>query len=481
MTLPASGQISFGEVNTELSLSATAQISLNDAAVRTLAAVPSGAIAMSNLQGKSSASSFIASLYDTTDGQFAASGTYSVACSSAATYAVAMFSQFNTSFGYLVISSYSATGTLNWKKYCNSRETDKSVFGGVPSCACDSAGNLYVVWWAVSDQMRVMKINSSGVLQWNKRLFGAGYAAFSKPYYLAIDSSDGIYVSGQMSNDRGLIKIDTSGAVVWGRQLSMSSQGTANNDARMAMTTGGGYVYVSRSGNTPAGFQGHLLYKVSTAGTLTQSVYMTGPYLYGVAVNSSSQLVIAGPITSSNAGRIAQFDPTALTSSPTWEGGLSATNFIHGVATDSSDNAYLAVTNVQSARRFAFAKYNSSGTLQFQRRWSESTSPNTANSFAIAMASSGKVAVCGSNSNQSLSPTTQVLFNTVVATDGTTTGTYSNAGATYLYEAATLTTQSSSISYVTGSGSSSTFTPLSISQTDTLADATFLTSTVTIV
>lgn len=52
MALPT-GQISFGQVNTELNLSATAQISLNDSAVRTLAGVPSGQIAMSNLQGKS--------------------------------------------------------------------------------------------------------------------------------------------------------------------------------------------------------------------------------------------------------------------------------------------------------------------------------------------------------------------------------------------------------------------------------------------
>lgn len=41
------------QVNTELGLSATAQISLNDAAVRSLAGVPSGAISMQNLQGKS--------------------------------------------------------------------------------------------------------------------------------------------------------------------------------------------------------------------------------------------------------------------------------------------------------------------------------------------------------------------------------------------------------------------------------------------
>jgi hypothetical protein len=41
------------QVNVELGLSATATISLNDAAVRNLAGVPSGAIGMNNLQGKS--------------------------------------------------------------------------------------------------------------------------------------------------------------------------------------------------------------------------------------------------------------------------------------------------------------------------------------------------------------------------------------------------------------------------------------------
>lgn len=54
MTLPASGQISMSQINTELGFSATAQISLNTTAVRTLAGVPSGQIDLNDFWGKSS-------------------------------------------------------------------------------------------------------------------------------------------------------------------------------------------------------------------------------------------------------------------------------------------------------------------------------------------------------------------------------------------------------------------------------------------
>jgi hypothetical protein len=53
MALPASGQISLSQVNTELSIASTTQISFNQTNVRSLAGVASGQIAMSNLHGKS--------------------------------------------------------------------------------------------------------------------------------------------------------------------------------------------------------------------------------------------------------------------------------------------------------------------------------------------------------------------------------------------------------------------------------------------
>lgn len=57
MTLPT-GTISMSQVNTELGYSSTATISLNQAAVRTLAGVPSGTISMNNLRGKSNQFAF---------------------------------------------------------------------------------------------------------------------------------------------------------------------------------------------------------------------------------------------------------------------------------------------------------------------------------------------------------------------------------------------------------------------------------------
>lgn len=65
MTLPASGPISFNNINVELGVSGTTQASLGQASYRTLAGVASGAISMSNFYGKSNSFAFTISTNQT--------------------------------------------------------------------------------------------------------------------------------------------------------------------------------------------------------------------------------------------------------------------------------------------------------------------------------------------------------------------------------------------------------------------------------
>lgn len=70
MTLPASGSISLGDVMTELRVTNPGRaypISLGDSDVRALAGVPSGAISLSNLYGKSSYTPMSGSVPDVSD------------------------------------------------------------------------------------------------------------------------------------------------------------------------------------------------------------------------------------------------------------------------------------------------------------------------------------------------------------------------------------------------------------------------------
>ena len=74
MPLPASGPISFNNINVELGVAGTTQASLGQTSYRTLAGVPSGQISMSNFYGKANQFTFAISS-NTTNGNLASLAT----------------------------------------------------------------------------------------------------------------------------------------------------------------------------------------------------------------------------------------------------------------------------------------------------------------------------------------------------------------------------------------------------------------------
>ncbi len=89
--------------------------------------------------------------------------------------------------------------------------------------ATDSSGNVYVVGRMTNSSSNqtgsFLKYNSTGTLQWHKRLGASGGGEMLNG--IMIDSSDNIYVAGYTSTNSvaTITKFDSNGAALWQRKL----------------------------------------------------------------------------------------------------------------------------------------------------------------------------------------------------------------------------------------------------------------------
>jgi len=374
-----------------------------------------------------------------------------------------------------LFAKYDSSGTIQWQRTLGGSGYDQSY--GV---ANDSAGNLYITGNTDSDgegssDLLLAKYNSSGVIQWQRTLGSTG-TEFSRS--IAVDSSDNIYIAGESdptgANDGALLaKYNSSGAIQWQRTLS----GDANDQWQQVKVDASGNVYVV--GDTRSGGEGGdeiLLAKYNSSGTIQwQRLLGLGGNdgASGVSFDSSGNVYVAAYAAQAGTGEtdaiLVKYNSSGTIQ---WQRALGGNSFDRGkgVAVDSLDNVYLlaeASSDGEGGEDYLIAKYNSSGTIQWQRTLGDNANESPT---GIAIDSNDNLFLIGT----SLSTDYRYFLLAKLPSDGSLTGTYTIGGADMVYAASALTDEASSLTAATPS-----FTAATSSLTDASSSLTDASSSLT--
>lgn len=321
-----------------------------------------------------------------------------------------------------VTAQLDSSGAVTWQRFLVGSGSDTGY-----ECCIDSSSNVYTVGYGlVSGSTRglIVKYNSSGVIQWQYFLGSSGEYYFT----VAADSSDNIYAAGQEFAMRGsgsswITKFDSAGTLIWQRYFYPASQQSYVNSIT---TDTSGNVY--SSGQTYNFTWGNVcaLTKLNSSGTVQWerqlAVNNQGNLGAASVVDSSGNVYFTGyGITGSYYVVIlAKYDSSG---SLLWQRQFSSAlghMISNSIAMDSDENVYITGYGPTATQSQLFiAKYNSSGSLQWQRTLDGSQSEV---GYGITVKGNSIVVAAYSNTSP-ISGGTEILL-LKVPTDGSLTGTY---------------------------------------------------------
>lgn len=329
--------------------------------------------------------------------------------------------------GYYIVK-LNSTGSVVWHKHL-SAETNDIAFGVSVASSDISvyvAGRLDGV--STGFDALLIKFDKNGVEQWTRSLATSGFSSQINSVYW--DSDSAIYVAGYTDNTANasqamlLAKYTSTGTLSWVRTLD---NGATFEEARAVSSAAAGNVTMagySDNINSVASFA-----QYNTTGTIQWQRRLTGvtsETFSGICVDASSNVFLVGTTASQGAGGndflIAKYNSTGTIQ---WQRSLGGTGSEIGasIAFDSGGNIYVVGTTASQGaggNDILIAKYNTSGTIQWQR------------TLGTTGSDAGRAVAIGP------SDTLYVLGNTTITkipSDGTLTGTYGS----YVYQASTLT------------------------------------------
>jgi hypothetical protein len=361
------------------------------------------------------------------------------------------------------IYKYNSAGVLQWAK----REYTNNYYNDAYSAEVDASGNLYVAgclfWgWGGYSTISTIKYNSSGTKLWQQALkvedgnystsggASGGQGLIGRD--LVLDSSGNVYTTGRnISSMSEIVKYNSSGTIQWQKSISFANATTIAKDSSDNLYVGSQY----------AGY----FVKCDSSGTVlfSRSVSSGGQNLYITSMNcdSSDNVYVHGYIndttTSMNKQVVMKYNSSGSVVwqrkiGYAWVGASGYTNAAGDTYLVGTSNNASSTAGVKSA---TVVKYNSSGTLQFQRYIKSNVSGATITPTEIKEYGSDKIVIVGYTDATSAGGYTKQL-TIVLPSDGTGTKTYTAAGYSWTY--ATCTDAEAAITLTSSAGSITTST-----------------------
>jgi len=341
-----------------------------------------------------------------------------------------------------VVVKYNSSGVLQWQRRIGGSSNE--FFQGM---AIDDSGNIYAVGSTASYESGtsayIVKYNSSGAVQWQRALYSTSTIDLRK---VAVDSSSSnIYAVGFTSalssggNDVFICKYSVSGVLQWQRRLG----GTSNDDGSGIALDGSDNVYIQYQHSSGQGGYDLGIAKYNSSGVIQWQRSLGGTSNEsgaGLAIDSSDNIYIPAMTVSEGQGSydagVAKYNSSGAIQWQRIIGGTGSDN-VSDLAVDSSGNVYVFGTTLSAgagSQDTLIVKYNSSGVVQWQRSFG-TTSYEYAGGIAVDSSNNlyfgGRSNVTGNYDS----------FIVKVPSDGSLTGTYGN----FVYASTSLTTATSTL------------------------------------
>ena len=375
------------------------------------------------------------------------------------------------------IAKYDNLGNLQWQRVLGGAGND--VFNGV---VVDSSDNVYACGYTSSEgqgsnDTLVVKYNNSGVLQWQKR---SGVSGNDILRSIDVDSSGNLWSAGQVvsgngSNSIGYFVYNSSGTLTYSRDFNLSNKNEYGN----GIATSGTDAYVV--GYYDAGANGFdfWLGKFNSFANIVWQRYLSTSYgdqpaNHGVTVDGSGNVYVAVNFTD---GVYPDTTVAKYNSSGTLQWQRKLTQYAHipptSITTDSDNNVYVTCNGngvgVAGNYDLYIAKWDTSGTIQWQRALG-GTGTDYSNGIKVI---DGIMYIVGTTTSAGEGGNDIVIAK--LPADGSLTGTY---GSFTYQEVTTVTEAAGTMSSGTASLASNSYSPTTA--TSTLTDsASTLTSTLT--